>query len=125
MKLYKLRFQTADKTADDIKKDYRSNPPNDEMCEKLAEAYRNLTGAEFLGASWEYSPDTYSLYNHLNEESHLKLKEFLYLQEQDEYFGNYINDRERFDEDWDADHYEPSGALHFNKNDFEVIEQLS
>ncbi|MER2039696.1 MAG: hypothetical protein ABS944_16235 [Solibacillus sp.] len=123
MQLYRLRFKTAHKTAEDIKKDYSSNPPSIELLEQIAESYRNLDGAEAVGAAWEYSPDSYSIYA-VEKEADEMLKEFTYLQEQDELFGNYINDREQFNEDWANEKYEAMGAMHFDRTDFEVLEEL-
>lgn len=123
MKLYKLKFKTQDKTIDDVKKDYPSRPPSQNICEKIAEAYRGLNGCVVIGGAWSYSPETYGIYAAVDDADE-KLKEFVYWQEQDEIFGNYIDDRERFDKDWANEEYEPPAALHFARTDFEVLEEL-
>lgn len=123
MQLYRLQFKTAHKTAEDVKKEYSFDPPSPERLGQIAEAYRGLDGVEVIGAAWEYSPESYSIYD-WSDNADDKMKEFIYMQEQDEFFGSYINERERFDADWASKEYEPSGAMHFNKTDFEVIELL-
>lgn len=123
MELYKLRFNTANKNADEIKSNYDFSPPDAEMLEMIAESYRNLNGTEVVGAVWGYSPDSYSLYGWSDEDDD-KFKNFIYVMEQDEMFGSYIDSREEFDADWESREYEPSTALHFDKSDFEIIEKI-
>ncbi|WP_342471619.1 hypothetical protein MHH70_12445 [Metasolibacillus sp. FSL H7-0170] len=123
MQLYRLRFKTAHKTADDVKKEYSFDPPSPERLGQIAEAYRNLDGIEVIGAAWEHSPESYSLYD-WSDNADEKMKEFIYMQEQDEFFGNYIGQRGRFETDWVRGAYEPSGAMHFDKADFEIVELL-
>lgn len=40
-----------------------------------------------------------------------KDKEYAYMREQDSMMGCYIDDRERFDKDWDSEEYEPDGLF--------------
>ncbi|OAB36997.1 hypothetical protein PMSD_09985 [Paenibacillus macquariensis subsp. defensor] len=123
MELYKLRFITASKSADEIKANYDPVPPSAEILEMMAEAFRNLNGTEVVGAVWDYSPHSYSLYGWADVDDE-KFKELIYSIEQDEMFGSYPDSREEFDTDWRSGEYEPSAALHFDKSDFEVIEKL-
>lgn len=123
MEIYKLRFNTASKSADEIKANYDPAPPSDEVLEKMAEAFRNLHDTEVVGAAWPYSPDSYSLYGWHGEDDE-KFKELIYWIEQDSFFGGYIDDRDRFDTDWENGEYEPVTAMHFDKSDFIVIEKI-
>ncbi|WP_059050009.1 hypothetical protein [Paenibacillus senegalimassiliensis] len=123
MELYRLRFKTGNKTVEDIKSMYDTSAPEEEILEQTAEAYRSLNGMEVVGAEWNYSPDTYSIYGWKPEDDE-KMKEFTYLIEQDEMFGSYLNRREDFEKDWKNGEYESSAALHFDKGDFEVIEKI-
>lgn len=123
MELYRLRFNTASKNADEIKATYEHSAPTAEMLEKIAEAYRNLDGTELAGAVWDYSPDSYSLYG-WDDEDDEKFKEFTYLLEQDALFGSYFDARAEFDADWKSGEYEPAAAIHFDKSDFIVIEKI-
>ncbi|SDX04818.1 hypothetical protein [Paenibacillus sp. PDC88] len=123
MELYKLRFNTASKTADEIKSTYDFSPPPQEVLEKMAEAFRNLNGTEFVGAVWGYSPDSYGLFG-WDDKDDEKFKEFIYSIEQDAMFGNYIDDRDRFDAHWKSGEFEPAAALHFDKSDIIIIEKI-
>lgn len=53
-----------------------------------------------------------------------KAKEAIYLMEQDPTFGTYVNDREKFDEDWAAGSWEPSGAIVFPDEMVEILGEL-
>lgn len=44
-------------------------------------------------------------------ENEKKDKELAYMKEQDSMMGCYINERERFDKDWDSEEYEPDGLF--------------
>ena len=123
MELFKLQFKTAGKTLEDVKAIYEDYHPSTEVLEQMVAAYRALDGTEVIGAVWEYSPNGYSLYG-WNDEDDEKFKEFIYLIEQDELFGSYLDCREEFDADWKNGEYESQAALHFDKSDFEVIEKL-
>lgn len=52
-----------------------------------------------------------------------KNKELFYMMEQDSMIGVYIEDRERFDEDWDNDRYDPDGCIYLNQDDLQFIDQ--
>ncbi|MEK3699326.1 hypothetical protein NYE33_20350 [Paenibacillus sp. FSL R10-2199] len=124
MEIYKLRFNTSSKSADEIKASYDSNHPSTEVLEKMAEAFRNLNNTEVVGAEWDYSPNTYSVYG-WDDNDDEKFKELIYWIEQDDFFGSYNDDRNRFETDWKAGDYEPAAALHFDKSDFVVIEKIN
>lgn len=51
-----------------------------------------------------------------------KDKELHYMIEQDPMIGVYIDDRERFNEDWDNDKYEPDGCIYLNPENVELLE---
>lgn len=51
-----------------------------------------------------------------------KDKELHYMIEQDSMIGVYIDDRERFNEDWDNDKYEPDGCIYLNPENVELLE---
>ncbi|NUU76931.1 hypothetical protein [Paenibacillus xylanilyticus] len=125
MELYRLRFNTANKNAEEIKSRYDAgfSLPPQEVLENMAQAFRNLNGTEVVGAVWGYSPDNYSLYGWEDNDDE-RFKEFIYWIEQDALFGSYIDDRERFDADWKSGNYEPAAAMHFDKKDFIVIEKI-
>lgn len=53
-----------------------------------------------------------------------KVKNAIYLMEQDLVFGMYVDDRERFDADWAAGEWEPSGSIVFSPAMVEIIGEL-
>lgn len=53
-----------------------------------------------------------------------KVKNAIYLMEQDPVFGMYVDDRERFDADWAAGEWEPSGSIVFSPAMVEIIGEL-
>lgn len=53
-----------------------------------------------------------------------KIKEAIYLMEQDPAFGSYINDRERFETEWAAGEWEPSGSIIFSPEMVEILGEL-
>lgn len=122
--LFKLQFQTAKITADDIRQQYGTQEkPNKEMLENVANAYRALDGVEVVGAEWEYIPNDYSIYD-WDKADDSKIKELFYQYEQDKYFGNYENMREEFEEEWNNGEYELN-AFHVSKALFKIIEKLN
>lgn len=52
-----------------------------------------------------------------------RIKEVIYLMEQDPMFGTYVNDRERFELDWAEKRYEPAGSIVFEPEDIEILEE--
>lgn len=56
-------------------------------------------------------------------EINAKVKEAVYLMEQDPVFGTYIDSREEFDHDWREAKYEPDGCISFDEQDVEIFEE--
>lgn len=52
-----------------------------------------------------------------------RIKEAIYLMEQDPMFGTYVDDRERFELDWAEKRYEPAGGIVFEPEDIEILEE--
>lgn len=52
-----------------------------------------------------------------------RIKEVIYLMEQDPMFGTYVDDRERFELDWAEKRYEPAGGIVFEPEDIEILEE--
>jgi hypothetical protein len=52
-----------------------------------------------------------------------KNKELAYMMEQDGMMGCYIDDRDRFNEDWDNEEYEPDGLFILSKENVVMIER--
>lgn len=68
-------------------------------------------------------PEEYSVVGWPPEEDE-KVRNAIYLMEQDPVFGMYVNDRERFDADWAASTWEPSGSIVFSPAMVEIIGEL-
>lgn len=68
-------------------------------------------------------PEEYSVVGWPPEEDE-KVKNAIYLMEQDPVFGMYVDDRERFDADWAAGEWEPSGSIVFSPAMVEIIGEL-
>ena len=52
-----------------------------------------------------------------------KNKELFYMMEQDSMIGVYIEDRERFDYDWENENYDPGGCLYLKPDNLQFIDQ--
>lgn len=118
-KLYKASFNTAHITTDDIRKIYNFGMPSDEVLELQAEARRNINGITLHVSEWDYAPGNFSLMG-WDDEDDEKMKELMWSIEQAE--GFYYNDRQRFNNDWAKNEYDPGGALHFSKELFTNVE---
>ena len=68
-------------------------------------------------------PGEYSLVGWPPEEDE-KVKEAIYLMEQDAVFGSYQDDRARFDADWAAGEWEPADMIGFLEEEVEILEEL-
>lgn len=56
-------------------------------------------------------------------EINARVKEAIYLMEQDPVFGAYFDEREQFDHDWREGKYEPAGSISFDDADVEIFEE--
>lgn len=68
-------------------------------------------------------PEEYSVVGWPPEEDE-KVKNAIYLMEQDPVFGTYVDDREGFDAAWAAGEWEPSGSIVFSPAMVEIIGEL-
>lgn len=122
MKIYKAKLKTAGKTFDEVIATYCGMKPSREEVENQIRGFNLVDGlvVAVLGptigggyalAGWETEDDD-------------KIRDFMYLAEQDPFFGTYIDEREKFLEDWDAEDYEPEGSLSFSAEDVEILDEL-
>lgn len=123
MKPYKLKFNTAEMTLEDIRGEYDFSPPPDEVIAAQLKTHHDLHGVEFIGFEFNFSPDTYSI-GFWDEKDDEKFREFVYSIEQDPMFGSYVGEYEEFKNDWEQDEYESSGSWHIAKKFVEVLEDL-
>ena len=124
--LYRVRLKTGNKTAESI----RSQAQQDNWIGELSDndianviAYNNyfdglevivadaIGGTGYTLITWDKSVDE-------------KVKEAIYIMEQDEYFGSYANDRAGFDKVWENGEYEAPGSIEFTADEVEILEQI-
>lgn len=121
--LYRAKLKTAGKTAEQILASYDGPKPNEEEVGSWIKVFNDLdglevvviesfTGTDYTLASWDLADDE-------------KFMEFVYLAEQDPFFGTYVDEREEFIKDWKSGEYEPQGSLVFAKDDVLILEKLS
>ena len=97
------------------------NPNEDDfVLWKTVEEYMN--GEEALVAEAQAKEGEYVFLGLLDEE---KDKELFYMMEQDSMTGMYIDDREAFDNDWEAGNYDRDGCMYLKAEWLEDIRELN
>ncbi len=121
MKLYKAILHTGGKTRQQIIKmfDAGQTPVEDEIA-RTTEFYNMLDGSTVYVTDVQ---DSWSLVAWPDEEN-ARMKEAIWLAEQDPMFGSYLGERESFDKDFDNGEYFPDAMLCFDAADVEIIEAL-
>lgn len=125
IKLYKSRLKTGNKTEKQIKGEF--NDSFGEVTQEELERYKKsmdmVDGLEIVVTDSFYD-GSYSLIAWDDKDENVWM-EFIYLQEQDPYFGTYVDEREEFLADWKSGGYMPNGSLAFQKEDVEILEPLN
>lgn len=62
-------------------------------------------------------------WDELDSETDSRVKEAMYIMEQDPVFGTYYNDRERFEADWQKGKYEPGAGISFEASDVVILKE--
>lgn len=119
IKLYKGILHTADFT-EEMAKAEDQNYSDEEI--KIITNYMQAWDGAHVTLS-NLLPEEYSVVGWSPEEDE-KVKNAIYLMEQDPVFGMYVDDRERFDADWAAGTWEPSGSIVFSPAMVEIIGEL-
>lgn len=119
IKLYKGILHTADFT-EEMTKAEDQNYSEEEI--KIITDYMQAWDGAHVTLS-NLLPEEYSVVGWPPEEDE-KVKNAIYLMEQDPVFGMYVDDRERFDADWAAGEWEPSGSIVFSPAMVEIIGEL-
>lgn len=119
IKLYKGILHTADFT-EEMAKAEDQNYSEEEI--KIITDYMQAWDGAHVTLS-NLLPEGYSVVGWPPEEDE-KVKNAIYLMEQDPVFGMYVDDRERFDADWAAGEWEPSGSIVFSPAMVEIIGEL-
>ncbi len=119
MKIYKARLRTAG-TADKLLKQTGSGTTPPEI-QAWTEFYNILDDAIIYVAN--IFGDGYSLHT-WPPEADARIKEAIYLSEQDGMFGTYLDDREGFERDWAAGEYSPCGSIVFKPDEVEILQEI-
>lgn len=127
IKLYMAKLKTGGKTPEQILAIYEGPnqvgpKPDEKEVKAWIKVFNELDGAEVLVIE-SLTGEDYCLAS-WNPDYEEKIMEFVYLAEQDPYFGTYVDEREEFINDWKTGEYEPTGSLVFAKKDVEIIEEL-
>jgi hypothetical protein len=81
--------------------------------------------AEYMDGEAALVVDHYANYGRftfLGLQDETKNKELAYMKEQDSMMGCYIDNRDRFNEDWDQEEYEPDGLFILSKENVIIPE---
>lgn len=124
MPLYKVVLQTGGKTPEQIKTEFDDFKISEPKIQLWISAYNLLDGLEVMVRDSFYPDEEYTLLSWKPEDDKTFM-EFIYLLEQDGTFGNYVDDRETFLEDWENGEYSPDGSICFSKNELEILEQIN
>lgn len=119
IKLYKGILHTADFTEEMAKAEDQNY--SEEEIKIITDYMQAWDGAHVTLRN--LLPEEYSVVGWPPEEDE-KVKKAIYLMEQDPVFGMYVDDRERFDADWAAGEWEPSGSIVFSPAMVEIIGEL-
>ncbi|GGN64449.1 hypothetical protein [Oceanobacillus indicireducens] len=123
IKLYKAKLKTGNKTDEQVKAMFVDGfEVTHEDFDRHKKSLDMVDGLEVVVTDSFYG-DGYSLIS-WEEKDEDTWKEFIYLQEQDPFFGAYVDEREEFLEDWKSGEYMPNGSLAFQKEDVWILEPL-
>lgn len=122
IKLYRAKLHTAGKTPEQIKDFFDGLEPSKEEIQNWIEVYDLVNGIEVVVMkSWAGSGYCIVGWHDDDDEN---FREFVYMVEQDDVYGNYVNEREEFIKDWDSEEYSSNLSLLFQGEDVEIIEEL-
>lgn len=117
---YKAKLKTK-KTLEQLRNQPDINFGSSEEGLKRALKYNNLIdGLEVIVIKFK---DEYCLAN-CDEKDVEKIRDAYYILEQDEYFGCYINEYERFKKDWKNGECGGEIGMMFSDDEVEIIEKL-
>lgn len=126
-KMFKAILKTAGKTPEDIKKMYDGSvgpEPSEEEIQGYIDVYNKLDGLEVVVYDRGHlGVADYGLYVWQKEDDE-RIRELFYQAEQDPYFGTYVNERDEFIKDWEAEEYEFGPSPTFSADDVEIIEEI-
>ncbi|QHI73798.1 hypothetical protein [Aminipila terrae] len=123
---YEAILKTGNKTSEQLREKALQESWIGELTNKdvkeMMEYYNTLDGLKVIVGEAVFG-EGYTLIA-WGDEADEKIKEAFYLMEQDGYFGAYIDDRERFERDWESKDYDNNAGMNFDKDDVEIISAL-
>lgn len=124
IQVYKIRFNTVNLTLAAIKKWYSTDVPTDEQLQAFLEAYQALHGVECAGIQFSLKEGNWTIAG-WEEKDADKFRDWIYQIEQDDMFGQYIDDYECFLKDWEAGEYEPMASWSIIPELIEKLEPMN
>lgn len=117
--LYRAILHTAGYTADE--KDAAAKEYSEEQLKIITDYMQAWDGVRVTVSA--LIPGEFSVVGWPPEEDE-KVKNAIYCMEQDPVFGMYIDEPERFAEDWASGEWEPSGSIIFSPAMVEILGEL-
>lgn len=126
--LFYVQLKTADKQLSEIKEKIEGdNLPSEQQLQALLKAYHALDGVKVMVIPFNQDgANCYTLAMWDEETAAVEepIREFFYQMEQDELFGQYINERDEFLRDWESEDYSAAGAIVFTEQEIDIIEVI-
>lgn len=119
---FKAVLHTAGKTKENILDQVKKEDITDTDIENIIKYY-DLFDGSMVNVAESLDSSGYTLLG-WEKESEEKVKEAIYIMEQDEMFGIYKDNREGFEKIWYSGDYYPDASITFDKDDVEIIEQV-
>ncbi|VIG07319.1 Uncharacterised protein [Clostridioides difficile] len=117
--IYKVRLKTK-RTLEQVRNQSVDFEYSEEGLKNTLKYYNLIDGLEVTVVKFK---DEYSLAG-CDEKDIEKIRDAYYILEQDEYFGCYINEYERFKKDWENGECGGEIGMVFSDDEVEIIEKL-
>ncbi|HBG0292566.1 TPA: hypothetical protein KPF65_002749 [Clostridioides difficile] len=117
--IYKVKLKTK-RTLEQVKNQSVDFEYSEEGLKNTLKYYNLIDGLEVIVVKFK---DEYSLAG-CDEKDIEKIRDAYYILEQDEYFGCYINEYERFKKDWENGECGGEIGMVFSDDEVEIIEKL-
>ncbi|HBF3269646.1 TPA: hypothetical protein KOB66_003551 [Clostridioides difficile] len=117
--IYKVKLKTK-RTLEQVRNQSVDFEYSEEGLKNTLRYYNLINGLEVIVVKFK---DEYSLAG-CYEKDIEKIRDAYYILEQDEYFGCYINEYERFKKDWENGECGGEIGMMFSDDEVEIIEKL-
>lgn len=127
LKFYEAILRTGNRTEESVRqqaiKENWVGKTTDKEIKEIIESGNYFDGCQVAVGIDNFDKEKYALV-FWNPKDDSKIQDAMYIMEQDELFGCYIDNKEEFDDLWAAGEYEPSGTICFSKAEVEIIGEL-